>query len=208
MSEEHNYLLRGLCLLAGYLFGGFLTADVVAHCLAGVGVRRIGTGDPGARNIAKCLGGPAGMVVILGDAVKTALACWFCYRLAAPELEHAALLYGGIGAILGHSWPLWYKGRGGRAAVVACTWLILYLPITGALCCLAGVVAVAGTQRKGWGMVLAVLLAIPVAFLQFGLQSGLAVLSAGLLLLWQQRKELIPSKRNHPRSFGERHLSK
>ena len=39
--------LRGLCLLAGYLFGGFLTAEVVARCTAGVSARDIGTGTPG-----------------------------------------------------------------------------------------------------------------------------------------------------------------
>ena len=39
--------LRGLCLLAGYLFGGFLTAEVVARCTAGVSARDIGTGNPG-----------------------------------------------------------------------------------------------------------------------------------------------------------------
>ncbi len=55
-----------------------------------------------------------------------------------PELGHTALLYGGLGAVLGHNWPIWHKGRGGKGVAVTCAWLMLYLPVTGVLCCLAG----------------------------------------------------------------------
>ena len=106
--------LRGLCLLAGYLFGGFLTAEVVARCTAGVSARDIGTGNPGMANIATHLGKKAGLLVLAGDVIKTAVACWFCHQLA-PELGLTALLYGGLGAVLGHNWPIWYKGRGGNS---------------------------------------------------------------------------------------------
>ena len=129
--------LRGLCLLAGYLFGGFLTAEVVARCTAGVSARDIGTGNPGMANIATHLGKKAGLLVLAGDVIKTAAACWFCHQLA-PELGPTALLYGGLGAVLGHNWPIWYKGRGGKGVAVTCAWLMLYLPVTGVLCCLAG----------------------------------------------------------------------
>ena len=139
--------LRGLCLLAGYLFGGFLTAEVVARCTAGVSARDIGTGNPGMANIATHLGKKAGLLVLSGDVIKTAAACWFCHQLA-PELGLTALLYGGLGAVLGHNWPIWYKGRGGKGVAVTCAWLMLYLPVTGVLCCLAGGVAANGRLRQ------------------------------------------------------------
>ena len=139
--------LRGLCLLAGYLFGGFLTAEVVARCTAGVSARDIGTGNPGMANIATHLGKKAGLLVLAGDVIKTAAACWFCHQLA-PELGPTALLYGGLGAVLGHNWPIWYKGRGGKGVAVTCAWLMLYLPVTGVLCCLAGGVAANGRLRQ------------------------------------------------------------
>ena len=139
--------LRGLCLLAGYLFGGFLTAEVVARCTAGVSARDIGTGNPGMANIATHLGKKAGLLVLAGDVIKTAVACWFCHQLA-PELGLTALLYGGLGAVLGHNWPIWYKGRGGKGVAVTCAWLMLYLPVTGVLCCLAGGVAANGRLRQ------------------------------------------------------------
>lgn len=154
--------LRGLCLLAGYLFGGFLTAEVVARCTAGVSARDIGTGNPGMANIATHLGKKAGLLVLSGDVIKTAAACWFCHQLA-PELGLTALLYGGLGAVLGHNWPIWYKGRGGKGVAVTCAWLMLYLPVTGVLCCLAGGVAVLLTGYLPVGAVLIAALAVPVA---------------------------------------------
>ena len=157
--------LRGLCLLAGYLFGGFLTAEVVARCTAGVSARDIGTGNPGMANIATHLGKKAGLLVLAGDVIKTAVACWFCHQLA-PELGLTALLYGGLGAVLGHNWPIWYKGRGGKGVAVTCAWLMLYLPVTGVLCCLAGGVAVLLTGYLPVGAVLIAALAVPVGWLQ------------------------------------------
>ncbi|EFB76709.1 glycerol-3-phosphate acyltransferase [Subdoligranulum variabile] len=192
MPVEQGYLLKVLCLLAGYAFGCFLTAEIVARCLAGVAVRSVGNGEPNVENIARRLGKAAGLAVVAGDILKTVLACWFCYRLAAPELEHVAVLYGGVGAVLGHAFPVWRRGRGGYAALVAATWLVVYLPITGALCCLAGAVATIGTKRWVWGSVLAALLAIPVAFLQFGAQSGSGAVAVLFVLLWQCRTEIFP----------------
>lgn len=198
MTAEQQWLLKALCLLAGYAFGSFLTAEVVARCLGGVGVSKIGSGQPSAANIARCLGRPAGLAVRAGDVLKTILACWFCYKLAAPELEHLAILYGGLGTVLGHVWPLWYRGRGGQGATVACTWIVLYLPITGALCCLAGLVVVAGTGRRPLGAVLIPALAIPVAWVQFGIQSGMAMLAVTVLLLWKYRADLKNGKKEKP----------
>ena len=75
-----------LCLAAGYLFGCFLTAEVVARCTAGESAREIGSGNPGMANIMTHLGKRAGLLVLAGDVLKTAAACWFCWQLA-PELH-------------------------------------------------------------------------------------------------------------------------
>ena len=40
-------LARLLCLLVGYVFGSFLTAEVVARAVAGKSARQLGSGNPG-----------------------------------------------------------------------------------------------------------------------------------------------------------------
>ena len=165
MSWQHGLFLRVLCLGAGYLFGCFLTAEIVARCTAGCSAREIGTGNPGMANILTHLGKPAGFLVLAGDVLKTAAACWFCWQ-AAPELGHTALLF-----------------RGGKGVAVNCTWLILYLPITGALCCLAGGGAVLLSGYLPLGAVLIAALAVPVAWLQYGGENAfIMAVSASIML--------------------------
>lgn len=132
MSWGYGVFLRLLCLAAGYLFGCFLTAEVVARCTAGESARQIGSGNPGMANIMTHLGKRAGLLVLAGDVLKTAAACWFCWQLA-PELHLTALLYGGFGAVLGHNWPFWNHGHGGKGVAVTCAWLMLYLRHRGAV---------------------------------------------------------------------------
>lgn len=195
MAVERSWLLAGLCLLAGYAFGNFMAAEIVARCLAGTGVRAVGDGTPTIANLEKAMGKPAGLAVAIGDVLKTVLICWFCYRLAAPELEERAILYGGMGVLLGHVWPLWLHGKGGSAAPVVCTWVILYLPVTGALCCLAGGIVSIGTGHKALGLVLIPFLATPLAWMQFGVANGGLMLVVGLLLGAQQWTSLSPEKK-------------
>lgn len=185
-----DILLRILCLLAGYLFGGFLTAEVVARCLTGQSARALGSGNPGMANIMATLGKGPGFLVLAGDVLKTVLACWFCYQLAAPELGRTAVLYAGAGAILGHNYSPWYKGHGGKGVAVTCAWLILYLPVTGALCCLAGGAAVLATGYLPLGAVVIPLLAVPVTWLQYGAESGAVVLCAAAMMFWRHRRGL------------------
>lgn len=187
MSWEYALILRGLCLLAGYAFGCFPCADVAAHCVAGTGIRCIGTGKPELKNISRHLGKGAAFGVVVGDVLKTLLACWFCYKLAAPELEYAAMLYGGIGTLAGHSWPVFGKKGGARGTTVVCAWIAVSLPVSGMLCVLAGGVVVLGTRCFALGAVLIPALATPIALLQYGAGSAAATLAATIVLLWQYR---------------------
>ena len=183
-------LLRILCLAAGILFGSFLTAEYVARRLTGQSARALGSGNPGMANIMATLGKGPGFLVLAGDVLKTVLACWFCYQLAVPELGRTAVLYAGAGAILGHNYSPWYKGHGGKGVAVTCAWLILYLPVTGALCCLAGGAAVLATGYLPLGAVIIPLLAVPVAWMQYGAESGAVVLCAAAMMFWRHRRGL------------------
>ena len=44
------------CILLGYLFGSFLTAEVVSRVVSGKSARQLGTGNPGMANIMAQLG--------------------------------------------------------------------------------------------------------------------------------------------------------
>ena len=182
--------LRILCLLVGYLLGSFLAAECIARRLTGRSARDLGSGNPGMANIMATLGKGPGFAVLAGDAAKTVLACGLCWLLAGPVLGHTALLYAGAGAISGHNYSLWHKGCGGKGVAVTCTWLILYLPVTGALCCLAGGLAVLGLGYLPLGAVLIPTLAVPIAWVQYGPESGIILLLAAAMMFWRHKNGL------------------
>ncbi|MGN0984407.1 MAG: glycerol-3-phosphate acyltransferase, partial [Gemmiger sp.] len=168
MWHTEEIVQRGICLLLGYGFGGILTGELVARAVTGQSARLIGNGNPGMANIMEHLGKGAGFVVLLGDILKTAAACWACWVAASPRLGLVSILYGGFGTVLGHDFPFWSKGWGGKGVAVTCTWLILGLPFTGILCCLAGGAVVLGLGYLPLGAVIIPALAIPAAWIQLG----------------------------------------
>ena len=188
--QAYGGYLRGICLLAGYLLGGFLTAEAVARSLTGKSARALGTGNPGMANITAQLGKAAGFAVLAGDVAKTVLAVWFCVRYAAPELGRTAVLYAGLGAILGHNWSVWHGFHGGKGVAVTCTWLSLYLPVTGLRCCGAGGAAVLLWGYLPVGAVLIPLLAVPLAVIRYGTEAGVGTALAGAIMLSRHAKGL------------------
>lgn len=170
---EGKWIMCGLCLLAGVAFG---ISGRAARALVRAG-KAPGTAQPGRSFWA---------ALLLEDLFKTVLACALCTMLLAPELEEAAALYGGAGVLLGHMGA--ERKQDGRTAIIVCVWVVLCLPVTGAVCLLAGLTVALGTGRFGWGAALVPALAVPVAWLQFGVQSSLFMLAAFLLLLCGQRR--------------------
>ena len=144
-----NILLQTLaCLLLGYLLGS-LSPSFLAGKLRGYDVRESGSGNAGASNTVILVGRFAGLIVALLDILKAACAWWLCAALF-PELRLSGIL-GGVGAILGHMFPLWLRFHGGKGlaclggVILAYDWrtLLLMLAVAVAIGIVTNYVAVA-----------------------------------------------------------------
>ena len=151
---------RIICLVIGYAFGCFLTGELVARRRTGESAARLGTGNPGMANLSHELGLRWGLLVLLGDILKTALASLTVWLLFGAALGRLALLWACLGAVLGHNFPFWQRFRGGKGVAVTCAGLILYSPLWGTAACLTGLGV---TVITGWLPLGAVI--IPAAFL-------------------------------------------
>lgn len=109
-------MYRLIALIIGYLLGGVQTA-ILYSSLKGMDIRQHGSGNAGATNTLRVLGKKAALIVFIGDVIKAAVAVLIAKWLFA---EHAtiAALYAGIGAILGHSYPVFFKFKGGKGIAV------------------------------------------------------------------------------------------
>lgn len=177
-----------VCLAAGYGAGSFLTAVWIARIFAGKEISKIGTGNPGMANVMANIGKKEGALVLTGDLLKVVIACMVC-QLLFPERSFAQIsLYTGFGAILGHNYPLWRKGKGGKGVAVTCAWLTLAFFPGGILCCIGGGIAVLLTRSLAFGAVVIPAFGCVAAYLVGETNAEiLAVLS--LLLMFLKHRE-------------------
>jgi acyl phosphate:glycerol-3-phosphate acyltransferase len=113
----------GLLFIA-YILGSIPTALLVGKWLFQVDIRTLGSNNPGATNTIRVLGKKAGIIVLLVDVGKGALATYL------PEIFHSSLdpLYTGIIAVIGHCFPIFAGFRGGKAIATTAGFLIVYNP--------------------------------------------------------------------------------
>ncbi len=138
---------RIICLLIGYLFGCFMTAEIVTRKLTGKSARELGTsGNPGMANVMANLGFKAGITVLIGDLTKTIAASVVCFLLFGKDIGNMALLYAGLGATVGHDFPFWMKFRGGKGVASSSVAFAIFDPFWGLIANIAGMFIVFATK--------------------------------------------------------------
>ena len=138
-----------------YLLGSIPTGYLVAKS-RGVDIRTVGSGNIGATNVFRILGKPAGIFVLLVDALKGFVSCVFVgplvYRLLVGPLpeESAALEYlkivGAFMAIMGHNYTCWLKFKGGKGIATSAGAVLSLLPLAFAVSLGTWIVLFAATR--------------------------------------------------------------
>lgn len=182
LKKEVDKLTRILCVLLGYFFGCFMTAELVTRKVVGKRAGEIGSGNPGTANIGASLGVKWAAVVLAGDILKTAIPCLLCRFVLFNELGVLAILYTGFGAAIGHNFPFWNRFKGGMGVAVTCTYVVISIPVWGLLANIAGLTAVMATGYLAVGAVLIPVIHTAAVFLICGAEAG-AVAIAGMALL-------------------------
>ena len=133
---------RIISLIIGYCFGNVLTAELVAHRVAGKGAAKLGeTGNPGMANIMASLGFLPGIITLAGDLGKCILAAVISHLLF-PESGKIIMLYAGLGCTLGHDFPFWRKFRGGKGVATTSMAVVLFSFVWGLTANIAGMLVV------------------------------------------------------------------
>ncbi|MEM7791236.1 MAG: glycerol-3-phosphate 1-O-acyltransferase PlsY [Verrucomicrobiota bacterium] len=113
-----------LASLIGYVLGSLSFAVIVAKS-QGIDIFKEGSGNPGATNVKRILGSKWGNIVFALDALKGFLAAFL------PLLLFGDIRLGIIGliaSILGHSFSVFLKFRGGKGVATTMGGLIAVMP--------------------------------------------------------------------------------
>jgi len=122
-------------VVAAYLLGSIPTGFLVAKA-KGIDIRTVGSGNIGATNVFRALGIPAGVAVLLVDALKGWVAVvlvsravyhWILPGSDVQEREWLAIC-AGLSAILGHNYTCWLHFKGGKGIATSAGVLLALVP--------------------------------------------------------------------------------
>ncbi len=176
-----------LLVLLPYVIGSIPFGVLLARAFSGVDVRTVGSHNIGATNVVRAAGKTAGVLTLILDALKGALP-----TLAARAwlgLVPGCLV--GLCAFLGHLFPIFLKGKGGKGVATALGVFAVLAPWA-ALVGLVTYGAVLGLTRvsalgslSGAGAVLAA-----AALLRYPREVLILCAAIDLLILWRHRSNL------------------
>jgi len=186
----------GLALLA-YLLGSIPFGLMLVKVVRGEDVRRIGSGNIGATNVARSGGAKLGIATLLLDALKGYLAVLIAslvsQRNTGIELGLAASL-AALCAILGHVFPAWLRFRGGKGVATAVGAFVGLAPRAVLVVLAIFLVIVLISRYVSLGSIVASAVFPLLAFFLYRSESspaGLAVtLAASLLIIFRHRANI------------------
>ena len=115
-------------IVVGYLIGSIPVANLVAVRRAQVDLRDVGDRNPGFWNARETLGRRAAIPVFVGDSAKGVAAALVGAALADPGVW--GLAYVGCGAaMVGHSFPVFARFRGGRSILTFAGGAAVFAPV-------------------------------------------------------------------------------
>ncbi|MBE5925245.1 MAG: glycerol-3-phosphate 1-O-acyltransferase PlsY [Lachnospiraceae bacterium] len=168
-------LARLLCIFIGYCLGLIQTSYIYGK-LHGIDIRDYGSGNAGTTNALRVLGRRAGLIVLLGDFFKAAIACFIARAIAVnfyPEIIFPLVLWAGFGVIIGHNYPFYMNFKGGKGIAATAGLILGVLDIRIMITCLlAFILCVAITKYVSLGSLIVVTLLFA-EFLIFGLMGNI-----------------------------------
>lgn len=113
-----------IAAIPAYLLGTFPTALLVARA-GGHDITREGSGNPGASNVGRVMGWRWGLVVMAGDLLKGAIAAGVGLAIAGRPGAYVL----GVLAVLGHTYPVTRRFKGGKGVATAGGMLAVLFPL-------------------------------------------------------------------------------
>lgn len=179
--------------LAGYLLGSIPFGLLVAR-FRGIDIREHGSGNIGATNVWRVLGRKWGLLVFALDALKGWLAVDLAMRwLPAPGPEGAVLsgLAAALACVLGHSFPVWLRFRGGKGVATTAGILVSLMPLAAGVALVVwGAVFFLGRYVSLASIAAAVALPLGVALLGGGRYLLAFSVIVAALVIWRHRSNI------------------
>jgi acyl phosphate:glycerol-3-phosphate acyltransferase len=112
--------------VASYLLGSIPFGVLFTRLFGGGDVRRVGSGNIGATNVARAAGPVAAILTLLCDFAKGAVPVWLAGRISSENATW--MMIAALAALLGHCFPIWLGFRGGKGVATAAGAFLVLCP--------------------------------------------------------------------------------
>jgi len=120
--------------IAAYLLGSIPFGLLLTRLLGHGDVRKVGSGNIGATNVARAAGLLAGVLTLALDVAKGAGAVFLAKKLSNDSANW--MMIAAVAVLLGHCFPVWLKFKGGKGVATAAGIFLVLSP----LACVAAVI--------------------------------------------------------------------
>ncbi|MBQ8654622.1 MAG: glycerol-3-phosphate 1-O-acyltransferase PlsY [Clostridia bacterium] len=191
-----------LLALGAYLCGSVSTGILVSKVMHGPNLREVGSKNTGASNVLRTMGVPAAAITFVGDILKALIPC----VIGKALLGLNGAMIGGLFAILGHNWPVFFQFKGGKGVASTCAVMLVCFWWQAIICYVVAISTIAVTRFISLGsMVLVSLYAILVICSNPG--SWLAILWVLLLAglcIWRHRANIGRLLKGNEAKIGQK----
>ena len=150
-----------ISLIIGYLMGSINAAVIISRLLYKDDVRKHGSGNAGMTNMLRTYGKKAAILTFLVDFLKGVAACLIAMLLVtiikggSHIAKDLAVTAAGMGAILGHNWPLYFGFKGGKGVLTSFAIMLFIVPVPTLIAFGLFIVIVAITRYVSLGSIIA-----------------------------------------------------
>src|SRR6266571_1880624 len=148
---------------AAYLLGTVPFGLLLAKLLGGADVRKSGSGNIGATNVARVVGPLAGILTLVFDTAKGAAAVWLAGRITNESATW--MMAAAFTVLLGHCFPVWLKFKGGKGVATALGVFLALSPLAAVSALLLFLLCVAYWRYVSLGSVAAAAMPLLIYFL-------------------------------------------
>jgi glycerol-3-phosphate acyltransferase PlsY len=166
-------------LVIAYLVGSIPFGLILAAAGGAGDIRQIGSGNIGATNVLRTGRKGLALATLVLDALKGVLPVWLAYRYFGPDMAVVA----GLGAVIGHCFPVWLKFHGGKGVATAAGVVLTLTPLVGLIVLVLFVLIAVLSRYVSLASILGAIASGPVAMWLGHFQAGQLYLALAVLIV-------------------------
>lgn len=182
-------LIPIIWIIAGYLIGSIAFGILMSKAFGLPDPRTVGSGNPGATNVARSGKKLPAILTLLGDAFKG----WFPVWLALQSNMLMWVVAGvGLAVFFGHLYPIYHRFKGGKGVATALGVMLAISPLLGLAALFTWMIVFAISRYSSLGAIVAAALSPVYAWFLLSAYKDyiITVTVMSVFLIWRHRTNI------------------